>query len=168
MKNNKKIKKYEEAEKYYVLGMSIPELASKFLVQEKTVKTWIRRHGWKRTEIQKFGDKATEIIVNGMNLYEIREELLLQLERIGKKNIQSIIELESYIDTVKDYYEYKKDLEIRGYMIEWENGSQSGVKKNESAELKIKMANERRKILEFLGLNDIITIKEDDDEDDDL
>mgnify|MGYP003367603118 CR=1 FL=1 len=156
MKNDKRIKKYEEAEKYYILGMSIPEIARKFLVKEKTVKTWIKRHDWKRTEI----------IINGMNLYEVREELLLQLERIGKKNIQNIIEIESYIDTVKDYYEYKKDLETRGYMIEWENGSQSGVKKNESAELKIKMANERRKILEFLGLNDIVTIKEDEDDDD--
>lgn len=28
------------------------------------------------------------------------------------------------------------------------------------------MANERRKILEFLGLNDIVTIKEDEDDDD--
>ena len=166
MKNDKRIKKYEEAEKYYILGMSIPEIARKFLGKEKTVKTWIKRHDWKRTEIQQNGDNATEIIINGMNLYEVREELLLQLERIGKKNIQNIIEIESYIDTVKDYYEYKKDLETRGYMIEWENGSQSGVKKNESAELKIKMANERRKILEFLGLNDIVTIKEDEYDDD--
>ena len=161
MKDVKKIKKYQEAEKDYVLGMSIPEISRKYSVKEATVKTWIKRHRWKRTEIQKKSDKQTEIIIDGKNLYQIRrEELLNQLEIVGKKNIQSIIEIESYIDSLKDYYKYKNDLDERGHLIE----TKKGIKHNESATLKTKSSNERRKILEFLGLNDIITVKEEDDD----
>lgn len=108
----------------------------------------------------KKSDKQTEIIIDGKNLYQIREELLNQLEIVGKKNIQSIIEIESYIDSLKDYYKYKNDLDERGHLIE----TKKGIKHNESATLKTKSSNERRKILEFLGLNDIITVKEEDDD----
>lgn len=160
LKDDKKIKKYQEAEKDYVLGMSIPNIARKYSVKEATVKTWIKRHNWKRTEIQKKSDKQTEIVINNKNLYQIREDLLNQLDIIGKKNIQNIIEVETYIDTIKDYYEYKYDLENRGYFIE----TKKGVKQNESAVLKLKSANERRKIIEFLGLHDIVNVKEDDDD----
>lgn len=160
LKNDKKIKKYQEAEKDYVLGMNIPDIARKYSVKEATVKTWIKRHGWTRTEIQKKSDKQTEIVIDGKNLYQIREELLSQLELIGKKNIESIIEIESYIDFIKDYYKYKDDLDTRGHLLE----TKKGVKINESAHFKIKVVNERRKILDFLGLNDIVIIKEDDDD----
>ena len=160
MKDEKKIKKYQEAEKDYVLGMSIPDIARKYSVKEATVKTWIKRHSWKRTEIKKKSDKQTEIVIDNKNLYQIREELLNQLDIIGKRNIQSIIEIETYIDTIKDYYEYKHDLEERGYFIE----TKKGIKQNESTILKLKSANERRKILEFLGLHDIVRVKEEDED----
>ena len=72
MKDVKKIKKYQEAEKDYVLGMSIPEISRKYSVKEATVKTWIKRHRWKRKEIKKKSDKQTEIIIDGKNLYHKR------------------------------------------------------------------------------------------------
>lgn len=160
MTNDKKIKKYKEAEKYYVLGMSIPDIARMFSVKEATVKTWIRRHGWKRTEIKKYSDKKTEIIINGMNLYEVRENLISQLEKIGKNEIQYIIEIEAYISSTKDYFAYEEDLKKRGHLIE----TKKGFKQNESIVLKNKASQERRRILEFLTLNDIVTIKDEDDE----
>ena len=157
LKNDKKIKKYQEAEKYYVSGMSIPDIARFFSVKEATVKTWIRRHGWKRTEIKKNSDKKTEIIINGKNLYEVKEELIQQLEKIGKNEIQYVIEVEAYISSVKDFFAYENDLKKRGHLIE----TKKGIKQNESACLKNKASQERRRILEFLTLNDVVEVKDD-------
>lgn len=119
-----------------------------------------KRHRWKRTEIQKKSDKQTEIIIDGKNLYPNKRRTFKSIRDSRKKNIQSIIEIESYIDSLKDYYKYKNDLDERGHLIE----TKKGIKHNESATLKTKSSNERRKILEFLGLNDIITVKEEDDD----
>lgn len=164
LKNDKKIKKYQKAEKYYVSGISIPEIARIFSVKEATVKTWIRRHGWKRTEIKKNSDKKTEIIINGMNLYEVRENLISQLEKIGKKDIQFIVEVEAYISSTKDYFAYEEDLKTRGHLIK----TQKGIRQNESIALKNKAAQERRRILEFLTLNDVVKVKDEDNEDEAL
>ena len=160
MKNDKQVKKYQKAEKDYNSGMSIRDIAFKYSVKEDTVKKWKTRHKWKCNSVP----NKTKLVINGMSLEEIKNELIDQLEKLGKKNIQNIIEVEAYIDAIEDYYEYKHDLKERGYMIEWENGSQSGVKKNESAELKLRMSAERRKIIVHLGLDSIIEVKENEDE----
>lgn len=160
MQDEMKIKKYKEAEKDYISGMSIKDIAHKYSVKEVTVRVWKNRYKWPETIVS----NKTEIIINGMTLNEIKDNLIAQLEELGKKNIQNIIEVEAYVDSIKDYYECKKDLKERGHMIEWENGSQSGLKKNDSFELKYKTSAERRKIIVHLGLDNIISAKDDDDE----
>lgn len=161
MKNEIKVKKHEEAEKDYVLGMSTKDIAFKYKVKESTVRVWKTRYKWSERSVA----NETNITINGMTLNKIKESLIRQLDTLGKKNIQNIIEVEAYIDSIKDYYECKDDLTIRGHMVEWENGSQSGLKKNDSFELKYKTSAERRKIITHLGLDNVIKAKDDDDED---
>lgn len=161
MNNGKKLKKHEEAEKDYISGMSEKDIASKYNVKKSTVRTWKYRYKWNEkneTTVSKC------IVINGMTLNQIRENLIDQLRLLGKEHIQNIIEVDSYIDSLEDYYEYKNDLKARGYMIKWANGEQTGFKKNESAELKLKMSAERRKIITHLGLDNIIKVKEEEDE----
>lgn len=99
-----------------------------------------------------------------MNLYEVRENLISQLEKIGKKDIQFIVEVEAYISSTKDYFAYEEDLKTRGHLIK----TQKGIRQNESIALKNKAAQERRRILEFLTLNDVIKVKDEDNEDEAL
>lgn len=83
---------------------------------------------------------------------KIRQDLINQLERKGVYGAQ-------YIDLVDDYislWEIKNsllaDIEERGVVVEWQNGPQRGLKKNESiGELK-KVNDAMLKILKALEL----------------
>ena len=59
---------------------------------------------------------------------------------------------------------HNSQLKERGHIVEWQNGEQSGFKKNESAELKLKISAERRKIITHLGLDSIIKVEDKEDE----
>ncbi len=162
MNDKNKIKKHEKAEKDYILGMSEKDIASKYDVKITTVRTWKYRYKWDEKNETTVSKKCIKI--NGMTLKEIRENLIDQLRLLGKENIQNIIEVDAYIDSLEDYYEYKNDLKERGHIVEWQNGEQSGFKKNESAELKLKISAERRKIITHLGLDSIIKVEDKEDE----
>lgn len=164
MSNEKQIKKNIKAvnaEKDYILGMNIKDIASKYSVKESTVRTWKYRYKWNETnETRETTVSAKTICISGMTLIQIRENLIEQLRLLGKENIQNIIEVDAYIDSLKEYIECKNDLEERGCVVPWENGEQSGFKKNESADLKLKISAERRKIITHLGLDSVIKVKD--------
>lgn len=161
MSKTKNIKKHEKALKDYISGMSEKDISMKYNVKISTVRTWKYRYKWDEKNETSVSKK---IMINGMTSDQIREELINQLKSLGKYNIQSIIEVEAYIDCIEDYYVYKKDLKDRGHIVEWSNGEQSGLKKNDSAELKFKTSAERRKIITHLGLDNFINVKDDEDE----
>lgn len=97
--------------------------------------------------------------------YEIRTDLLDQLERNGTFG-------EYYIDLIEDYmslYEtknmLKKDILERGVTVIYNNGGgQSGVKKNDSIEQLLKVNTQMIKILDAIGIKAVPEYGCDDDD----
>lgn len=97
--------------------------------------------------------------------YEIRTDLLDQLERNGTFG-------EYYIDLIEDYmslYEtknmLKKDILKRGVTVTYNNGGgQSGVKKNDSIEQLLKVNTQMIKILDAIGIKAVPEYGCDDDD----
>ncbi|WP_331680169.1 helix-turn-helix domain-containing protein [Intestinibacter sp.] len=149
-KNN--LTKYEKAEKDYILGMKYKDIAAKYGVAESTVKTWKRRYGWQRPDALKKVCKKSSIQNLGNNFDEIKEDLLSYLE-INE------IEGEHYKDLVNTYMELYKvrnslilDIAKRGVSVLWQNGKQTGMKKNDSIAELNKTVSTMLKILDELGL----------------
>ena len=97
-------------------------------------------------------EKTTEII--GSELYsEIRQDLLDQLERNGTIG-------KYYADLVDDYMDMwvtkcllVDDIQTRGVIVEYNNGGgQSGAKKNDSIEQRIKINAQMLKLLDSIGI----------------
>lgn len=100
----------------------------------------------------------------GNNLYhEIKDDLLLQL---------SINQMEEkyYIDLVNDYmslWETKnmliEDIKDRGVNVKWNNGKQTGNKRNDSVGEFVKVNNQMLKILDDLNLKKPPKVDDEDD-----
>lgn len=96
-------------------------------------------------------EKSVQPLGNKLYL-EIKEDLLQQL---------SINDTEEkrYVDLVEDYmalWDIKnrliQDIKERGVSVEWNNGKQTGRKKNDSVADLVKVNNQMLKILSELGL----------------
>ncbi len=169
MKADKKITKYEEAEKDYIKGMTYKQISEKYGVAIGTVKTWKVRHGWSRQNRPKKVIKVSCSHDVGNNLPEhikekgdkLKKNLLERLKENGNTDEIYLEMVDSYIDFyyIKKYL--KLDVEIRGVSVEWNNGKQVGIKKNESTSEATKVSAEMRAILKDLGLE--AKVKVDDD-----
>ena len=127
--NDKKITNYDKAHNDYNLGMKYKDIAAKYNVAENTVKTWKKRYGWKPRYEPK---KVSEVQTIGDNFEIVREDLLKQLNDKGIKGAQYIDLTDTYVDLFKIKEDLIKDVRKRGVSVLWENGRQSGFKKNDS------------------------------------
>lgn len=139
----------DKAYKDYVSGMKYKDIAEKYNVSINTVKSWKRRLNWQRETNPKKGAKLQEV----QELAKaIKGDLLNQLkgnEIYGKH----------YEDLVNDYialWDIKnrliQDIKERGVSVEWNNGKQTGMKKNDSISELNKTSAQMLKILSELGL----------------
>lgn len=143
----------ENAYKDYISGKKYSEIAEKYNVSINTIKSWKRRFNWQRNSHTKKGAKAKSVQELGNKIAdEIKEDLLKQLnenETYGKH----------YEDLVNDYmalWDIKNrlidDIKERGVSVEWNNGKQTGKKKNDSISELNKTSAQMLKILNDLGL----------------
>ncbi|AKL96634.1 phage terminase, small subunit [Clostridium aceticum] len=107
----------------------------------------------------------TKKYLNSSSYAEIKQDLLDQLERTGTVG-------KYYTDLVNDYMDMwvtkcllVDDIQQRGVNIKYNNGGgQSGVKKNDSIEQRIKVNAQMLKLLSELGIKPAQTGGEDDEE----
>lgn len=143
----------ENAYKDYIEGKKYSEIADKNGVSINTIKSWKRRFNWERNSHTKKGAKSKRVQELGNTIAkEIKEDLLKQLEEnetYGKH----------YEDLINDYmslWDIKnrliEDIKDRGVSVEWNNGKQSGKKKNDSIPELNKTSAQMLKILNDLGL----------------
>ena len=131
MVNERKLADYEKAHIDYISGMKYKDIAAKYGVKENTVKSWKRRYGWNRKNaLKKVCEDAS--VQNSGNIEAIRSDMILQLERNGTNTKDNIDWVERYIKLCKIANELTLDIEQRGVSVQWENGKQMGVKKNDS------------------------------------
>lgn len=131
MSDAKNIKDYEKAYVDYISGMKYKDIAAKYKVKESTVKSWVRRYGWSRKNaLKKVGEDAK--VENLGNIFEIEEDMIEQLRRNNADTKDNIDWVARYIKLCKIANDLTNDIEKRGVSIEWENGRQMGVKKNDS------------------------------------
>lgn len=165
MNEREKLALSEKAYKDYILGMKYKDIAEKYSVSLNTVKSWQKRYKWTRSCTTKKGCKGARVQNMGNSLAnEIKQDLLKQLESNGTFG-------KHYEDLVGDYislWDIKnrliKDIKIRGVSVEWNNGKQVGMKKNDSIPELNKTSAQMLKILSELGLKPMP--KADDDFDD--
>lgn len=152
LNSDKDLTKYERAEKDYILGMKYKDIAAKYEVSENTVKSWKRRYGWTReSTLKKVCNSADEFIL-GNNFKEVKEDLLEQLSANGTYGNQYIDLIDAYMELFKIRNELILDIRKRGVAIEWFNGKQMGIKKNESITELNKTIAQMLSILNDLGL----------------
>lgn len=155
----------DKAHDDYILGMTYKKIAEKYDVSINTVKSWKRRYEWTRNCTKGDGCKEKSMQRLGNNLYdEIKSDLLKQLETNGTYG-------KHYEDLINDYMELWdtknklfSDIKVRGVSIEWSNGKQSSVKKNDSIAEVTKTNTQMLKILDALRL--VPPKIQEDDEDD--
>lgn len=152
----------EQAYEDYISGMTYQKIADKYDVSINTVKSWKKRYKWTRSCTTKKGAPKKGVQELGNNLFdEIRSDLLKQLETNGTYG-------KHYEDLINDYmsmWNIKnrliEDIRERGVSIEWNNGKQFGMKKNDSISELNKTNAQMLKILSELGLKPVP--QEDDD-----
>jgi hypothetical protein len=164
MNEREKLALSEKAYQDYILGMKYKDIADKYGVSINTVKSWQKRYKWTRESTQKKGCNEKSVQSLGNILCEgIRSDLLKQLEdneTYGKH----------YVDLIEDYmalWDIKnrliKDIKERGVSVEWNNGKQKGMKKNDSIPELNKTNAQMLKILSELGLKPSPKVDDDDD-----
>lgn len=151
MKNDKKITDYEKAHIDYISGMKYKDIAAKYNVKENTVKSWKRRYGWSRENALEKVCKDASVQDLG-NIKEIKDSLIEQLVRNGTDSIDNIDWVEIYMELRDVANELMMDIKIRKVSIQWENGKQSGVKKNDSVSELPKILKVMLEIKSKLGL----------------
>lgn len=132
LNNDKNLTKYEKAEKDYILGMKYKDIAAKYEVSENTVKSWKRRYGWTRESTLKKVCNSAEEFILGNNFKDVKEDLLEQLKANGTYGNQYIDLIDAYMELFKIRNELILDIRDRGVSVEWFNGKQMGIRKNES------------------------------------
>ena len=153
MNENERLKIRQSAEKDYNLGMKYIDISAKYNVSINTVKSWKQRYGWKRESIHKYGCNKNSMQYMGNTLFlEIRKDLMTQLE--NNKTFGKHFE-----DLVNDYMELWniknnliQDIKERGVSVEWSNGKQTGIKKNDSIAELNKTSAQMLKLLGDLGI----------------
>ena len=123
----------DKAHEDYISGMTYKKIAEKYGVSINTVKSWKKRYEWTRDCTKNKGCSKKSMQALGNNLYdEIKSDLLKQLETNGAHG-------RHYEDLINDYMELWNtknklflDIKERGVSIEWNNGKQFSVKKNDS------------------------------------
>ena len=166
MNESEKLKIRENAEKDYNLGMKYTDIATKYSVSINTVKSRKQRYKWKRESTQSCRCNKKSMHYIGDTLFlEIRKDLMTQLannKTFGKH----------YEDLVNDYMELWniknnliQDIKERGVAVEWSNGKQGGIKKNDSIAELNKTSAQMLKILNDLGIKPSpLDVGDDDDE----
>lgn len=154
----------EKAHKDYSSGKTYKEISEKYNIPINTLKSWKRRYNWSRNCTPRKGCNKKEVQDLGNNLYqEIKDDLLLQL---------SINQMEEkyYVDLVNDYmslWEVKnmliEDIKDRGVNVKWNNGKQTGNKRNDSVGDLVKVNNQMLKILDDLNLKKPPKVDDEDD-----
>lgn len=153
MNDREKLAISEKAYKDYIAGMKYKDIAEKYEVSLNTVKSWQKRYKWTRNCTTKKGCKGAGVQNTGNKLAdEIRQDLKKQLEINGAYG-------KHYEDLVEDYislWDIKNrliaDIKERGVSVEWNNGKQAGMKKNDSIPELNKTSAQMLKILSELGL----------------
>lgn len=164
MNEREKLALSEKAQELYVEGKTYKEISAVIDVPVNTLKSWRKRYQWERVQPNKKGCVAQRVQQLGNILRkEIKEDLLLQL---------SINETEEkrYIDLIDDYmslWDIKNrliaDIKDRGVTVEWNNGRQTGFKKNDSVSELVKVNTQMLKILNDLNLKPSPKVDDDDD-----
>ncbi len=149
MSIDKKITKYDKAHNDYNRGMKYKDIAQKYNVSENTVKTWKKRYGWKPRREPK---KVSKVHPMGNNFDLIKEDLLNQLQENGICGEHYIDLINTYMELFNIKNELILDIEKRGVSVLWENGKQSGFKKNDSISELNKTIDRMLSILNDLGL----------------
>nr|WP_321027059.1 P27 family phage terminase small subunit [Clostridium neonatale]DAO99750.1 MAG TPA: terminase small subunit [Caudoviricetes sp.] len=165
LNENEKVTNYEKAEVDYISGMTYKKIAEKYSVSINTVKSWKKRYKWTRDCTTKEGCNKKRVQALGNNLYDdIKADLLKQLEANGSYG-------KHYEDLINDYMELWNtknklflDIKERGVSIEWSNGKQFSIKKNDSIGEVNRTSAQMLKILDTLRLVPP-KIQEDDDYD---
>lgn len=139
----------ENAYKDYVTGMKYKDIADKYNVSINTVKSWKRRLNWQRKPNPKKGAKLQEL--QGL-AKQIQQDLLNQLKENGTYG-------KHFEDLVNDYMELWdiknkliEDIKTKGVSIEWSNGKQFSIKRNDSIRDLNQTSTQMLKILSDLGL----------------
>ena len=154
MKANEKLIMYENAYADYTLGKTYKEIAEKYNVSINTVKSWKKRLNWTRnyTSVAGANVQGAKTLGNNFTGEEIKQDLLKQLESNGTYG-------KHYEDIISDYmslWSIKNnliaDIRERGVAVEWSNGKQFSIKKNESISELNKTSAQMLKILSELGL----------------
>lgn len=153
----------EKAYKDYVLGMKYKDIAEKYNVSINTVRSWQKRFAWSRKKTSKRCAVKKDVQELGNNFIEIKDDMMNQLKEKG-------IYTPVYIDLVETYmalYNVKnrliEDIEKRGVAIEWSNGSQNGIKKNDSTGELNKTVAQMTSLLNDLTLKPSPKVDDDDD-----
>ena len=156
MNEREKLTLSEKAYKDYILGMKYKDIAEKYGVSLNTVKSWQKRYKWTRSCTHKKGCKGAGVQNTGNNLAnEIKKDLLKQLESNGifGKHYEDLID--DYISLWDIKNRLIEDIKIRGVSVEWNNGKQVGMKKNDSIPELNKTSAQMLKILSELGLKPV-------------
>lgn len=169
------LERHELAFEDYKQGLKYKDIARKHGVAENTVKSWVSRYNWvekKAAEVDPESQETDAIANKSKKLAptlnsrrkNIEKDLFSQLDEKG-------IEGEHFRDLVRDYlslWDVKTqliyDIELRGVVVEWSNGKQTGEKKNESVSELNKTNAQMLKLLSELGLKAIASEKDDDDD----
>ncbi|MCR3760306.1 P27 family phage terminase small subunit [Clostridium felsineum] len=156
MNDRENLANSEKAYEDYISGMTYKRIADKYEVSINTVKSWKKRYKWTRDCTQKKGCSEKSVHkVETILFHEIKEDLLKQLENNGTYG-------KHYEDLINDYmsmWNIKNrlivDIKERGVSVEWNNGKQHGMKKNDSISELNKTNAQMLKILSELGLKPI-------------
>ena len=167
MKGAVKKQNYEKAELDYISGMSYKEISEKYEVKLNTVKSWKRRYNWSREGTQKKVCKGSEVQNLGNKFEDVKNGLLNQLKANGTLGEQYIDLVETYMELFKIRNELIADIKERGVSIEWFNGKQLGVKKNDSISELNKTIGQMQSLLNDLGLKASANIHYNSGDDDD-
>lgn len=160
---------YEKAEVDYKKGKSYKEIAEKYCVKLNTVKSWKRRYDWNRESTQKKVCKDAEVQNLGNKFELVKIDLLNQLKVNGAYGEQYIDLVDTYMELFKIRNDLIQDIKERGVAIEWFNGKQLGIKKNDSISELNKTIGQMQSLLNDLGLKPSANINYNnngDDEDD--
>ena len=162
---------YEKAEVDYKNGMSYKEIAEKYNVKLNTVKSWKRRYEWIRDCTQKKGCIGAEMQNLGNKFEVVKIDLLSQLKANGTFGEQYIDLVETYMELFKIRNELIEDIKARGVSVEYNNGKQVGIKKNDSISDLNKTIGQMQSLMNDLGLKPSANINynnNDSEEDNDL
>ncbi|MEG0667834.1 MAG: RNA polymerase subunit sigma-70 [Clostridium sp.] len=171
------------AEKDYVSGMTYIKLSEKYNVSVSTIKIWRKKYDWNRSKSTKNPDldikkvrnstknkSKTTIKSSQLNkkkkdtllTYQVatiedyetmREDLLNQLNNNGVTGLfyNDLVDVYMKMYTIKN--ELILDIEERGVAVEWSNGKQTSVKRNDSLDGLHKTVSQMLNILTKLGLD---------------